>query len=901
MTVAGNSAAPASSAIKGESRLLADYEAVCAQYPECLVLVRLGDFFELFGDEAVRAAPILGVTLTGRNLGKAGRVAMCGIPHHAAATYMRRLLRAGESVVLWDQVETPPDEQRRSGMRREIARILTAGTILEPELIDGDDSESCLAVFVAADLLGFAQLDVSTGQLLLQELPFIAGDPSAAILDECERTGCVELLLPEGVQAPATLRGAPHHLPGALFDPAGALARITAFCGVGTVAGYGIAEVSPAVRAAGAVLAYAERNRITFPEGSLRLEVATAGPALTVDGNALANLEVLQTRNGQGKSLLQLLDVTRTPMGRRLLRVRLAQPSSRLADIRRRLDSVDSLVHNADLREQLRATLAEVPDLERVALRCLRGTATPADLLALARGLSHLPELHRQTDGVGGEVEESLDRCFSDNGFLPAVASRVFSFLVETPPVAFREGGFVARGVDPELDRLFALASGTSDELAALEVAERESTGIKALRVGYNRIAGYYVEVPAAQAPLVPQHYVRKQTLSGAERFSTERLARLEAEIVTARQAMTALELRLLAQLVAEVGMHARALADIASAVALLDVAAALASVSCSNGWVSPLVDDSSALEIVDGRHPLVEASLGSHQFVPNSCFLEGVDRLGGQAGRFPAIGLITGPNMGGKSTYLRQTALIVLLAQVGSHVPAGSARIGVVDRIFTRIGAHDDIAAGKSTFMVEMTETATILHRATPRSLVILDEVGRGTATLDGVAIARAVVETLHDDPRLGCRTLFATHFQELAQLEQELPRLANFQVGVSEEDGKVTFLHRICDGAADRSFGLHVARLAGLPQSVVLRAATLMEEMQYRVLEEGEHAVADSAPAFLGSSAESPPDQLLLAIPPPHPVVDLLLKLDIDSITPLDALNTLANLADLAGRGRS
>jgi len=561
----------------GESRLLAEYQEVCDQYPGCLVLVRLGDFFELFGDQASHAAPILGVTLTGRNLGRAGRVAMCGIPHHAASTYLRRLLRAGESVVLWDQAATPAHEQKRSGMRREVTRVLTAGTILEPELMEGDDSQSCLAVCAGPDLLGFARLDVSTGQLDLRETPVMVGDPSSAIMDECERTGCVELLLPEGVTAPPAFNGTPHELPAALYDIAGAVGRIAEFCAIATLDGYGIKEDSVAVRAAGAVLAYAQRNRISFPGGALRLDVATAGPPLTVDGNALANLEVLQSRSGQGRSLLQLLDMTRTPMGRRLLRARLAQPSSELQDIRMRLASVDSMVQNGTLREQLSATLGEIPDLERIALRCLRGSATPVELLALARGLSQLPEVYRQIDGVGGEVEASLQRIFSTSGFLPAVVDRILAFLVQSPPVNFREGGFVAPGVDPELDRLAAMATGTSDELSALEAGEREKTGIRGLRVGYNRIAGYYLEVPLAQAHLVPDHYVRKQTLSGAERFATDTLSRLESEMLSAREEMVALELRLLAETVREVGGHAEQLAEIAHGVAVLDVAVALA------------------------------------------------------------------------------------------------------------------------------------------------------------------------------------------------------------------------------------------------------------------------------------------------------------------------------------
>jgi DNA mismatch repair protein MutS len=845
----------------GETPILREYRSVKERHPDAIVLARLGDFFELFGEDAERAAPILGVALTGRAFGNAGRLPMCGVPVHATTGYLRRLLAAGLRVVLWDQVEEPSG---RGLVRREVTRVLSAGTVLEDAFLDPVRAVRCVALAPLPGRVGLAALEASTGDLQLCELA--GGLDGSALAEECERLAAAELLLPEGCEAPAELapRAVRSTLPGSLFDPARGAERLREATGTASLRGIGVEGLSAACAAAGAALAYCERSRIVVGDGWLRVRHRVLGEVMRLDPPTRRNLELLGPLGGGGPGLLQLVDRTRTPMGARLLRSRLQEPLLGVEPIRARLDAVACLARDREARHRLGEALGGLRDLERLVGRCVQRLASPRDLAAVRAACEALPRVA----AAAGAGESPLLGAAAAGCAAPAgLAERLAAVLVEDPPAHARDGGSVRPGADAELDGLRSAGEGARGYIAGLEETERRRTGIRSLRVGYNRVFGYYLEVPNAHRDTVPDDYIRKQTLVGAERYITPALKEQETIVLGVRDRALARELEVLEGCTALVGGHAAALLAAAGCVAELDVSRALAEAADELAWTRPLVDESTVLEIEAGRHPLVEHSLPTGAFVANDCVLDG--------GTTPIV-ILTGPNMAGKSTYLRQVALVVLLAQVGCFVPARRARIGVCDRIFTRVGAHDDLAAGLSTFMVEMTETAAILNTATPRSLVILDEIGRGTSTYDGLSIAQAVVEHLHESPQLRCRTLFATHYHELTALAARLPRLRNARVEVVEEGDSVTFLHRIVEGGADRSYGIHVARLAGIPGGVVRRARELLVEL------ESQRPLGPSAP---------PAAQLSLPLPvPPHPVVEELGRLDLEGLTPLAALNKLA-----------
>ncbi|HEX3605505.1 MAG TPA: DNA mismatch repair protein MutS [Candidatus Dormibacteraeota bacterium] len=863
---AGEEAAPAPRSTvtlddAGETPILRQYRAVKACHPDAVVLARLGDFFEMFGEDAERAAPILGVALTGRAFGNAGRLPMCGVPVHALTGYLRRLLDAGVRTVLWDQVEEPTG---RGLVRREVTRVLSAGMVLEDAFLDPARAVRCVALAPLPGRVGIAALEASTGHLQLCELP--GGLDSAALAEECERLAAAELLLPEGLEPPAALapRAARSTLPGSLFDPVRGAERLREATGTASLRGLGVEGQGAAIAAAGAVLAYCERSRVATGGGWLRVRPRALGSVMRLDPPARRNLELLGPLGGGGPGLLQLVDRTRTAMGARLLRARLQEPLLEVEPIRARLDAVAALVTGRASRHRLGEALAGVRDLERLVGRCVQRLASPRDLGGVRAACELLPAARAALPAEPGALLTAAGAgCEAPAG----LAERLAAVLVDDPPAHARDGGAVRPGADAELDSLLAAGEGARTYIAGLEEEERRRTGIRSLRVGYNRVFGYYLEIPNAHRDSVPGDYIRKQTLVGAERYITPALKEQETVVLGVRERAVARELEVLEECTALVAGHAPELLAAAACVAELDVSRALADTADDLGWTRPEVDTSAVLEIDAGRHPLVENSLPAGAFVANDCVLDGATT---------PIVILTGPNMAGKSTYLRQTALITLLAQVGSFVPAGRARVGVCDRIFTRVGAHDDLSAGLSTFMVEMTETAAILNTASPRSLVILDEIGRGTSTYDGLSIAQAVVEHLAEAPQLRCRTLFATHYHELTALAGRLPRVRNARVEVVEEGDSVTFLHRIVEGGADRSYGIHVARLAGVPGGVVARARELLAEME-------------SARPLGPRSA--PSAQLSLPLPvPTHPVVEELGRLDLDGLTPLAALNMLA-----------
>ena len=852
----------------GSTPILMEYRRVKAEHPDAVVLARLGDFYEMFGADAQVAAPILGVALTGRGFGAAGRLPMCGVPHHAAPGYIRRLLDAGHRVALWEQVgEVVPGRL----VRREVTRVLSPGTAADSDYLDEARVARCVALHEAGGVTGVAAFDAAGGEILVAEV--VGGLASAAVREECERLDAAELVIAEGTDLPAALLPGVvrSRVPAAFFDPSRARQRVLAATDTATLDSLGINGLDRALCAAGAVLGYCERARLSLVPGFVHLRRRRDTITMRLDAQTRRNLELVAATNIGGSSLADLLDHTRTPMGARLLRTRLLEPLTEPILIGTRHDAVAVLVDTPRLRETLGEALAAVRDLERLVGRCVQRTATPRELGAVRGALAALPAIQdilaRVTDA---ELSTAAARCVAPD----ELATRLRAMLVDEPPPTAREGGCIRPGADAQLDELVDAGAAARTYIAGLEDAERRRSGIASLRVGYNRVFGYYLEVSNAHREAVPAEYVRKQTLVGAERYITAELKEQETLVLGARERALVREQQLLDGLVSAVAAEAATLLDAAAAVAALDVHRSLACAAVDENWVRPLVDASGVLDVDQGRHPLVEHALGAGRFVPNDARFDVTER----------IVVLTGPNMSGKSTYLRQVALIALLAQVGSFVPASRARIGVCDRIFTRIGAHDDLSAGMSTFMVEMAETAAILRQATTRSLVILDEIGRGTSTYDGLSIAQAVVEHLHESPQLNCRTLFATHYHELTALAERLARVRNARVEVLEEGDSVVFQHRIVAGGADRSYGIHVARLAGVPAGVLARARHLLAEL------ERERPAVSSGPGG--------PDQLDLGIagPAEHPLVTELAQLDIEGLTPIAALNKLAELRERA-----
>ncbi len=800
------------------------------RHPDAILLFRLGDFYEVFYDDAREAAPIMGVTLTSRPM-REGRAPMCGVPHHSWQTYVGRLLRAGRKVVICDQVEEPAGKRV---VRREITRVLTPGTVVDDAYLEPGRSNWLVAAWSRGDQAGLAACDVSTGELMLCQLP------AAGLQAELDRLAPAELLRPPEVEEYR-------------FDPERARRRLADRLGIHYPAAIGAEGAPLALGAAGVIVEYLEENQVRVEPGLFRVHTYAPDETMRLDAASVRNLDL--------PALLALLDRTCTPIGARRLRRWLWAPLRDVEAIELRSAAVAELVDSG--REGLRRALRGVGDLERLVGRASQGLASPRELVALRRALEALPEVRRALEGAGSPRLTQLAAQIRPD---PDLVSELTRALVDDPPAVVREGGAIRAGYDAELDRILEASRSAREWIAGLEPRERERTGIKSLKVGYNRVFGYYIEVSHANRELVPAEYVRKQTLTGAERYLTPELKEKEAIVLNAQQDRVQRELEILRGLQTMVAGAAPGLLACAQAVGELDALACLAEVAADLGWTRPRVAADLRLAVEQGRHPVVEAAVGSGGFVPNDTVLD-PDR--------EQIVILTGPNMAGKSTYLRQVALIVLLAQCGSFVPARSASVGLADRIFTRVGAHDDLAGGMSTFMVEMTETASILNHATRASLVVLDEVGRGTSTYDGLSIAQAVVEHLHNDPRLGCRTLFATHYHELTALADRLPRVRNERMEVVEEGGTIRFLHRVVPGGADRSYGIHVAALAGLPPSVVARAREILAELErQRPLQ---------------------PAELQLGLPlavPDDPIRSELNRIQPDRMSPLEALQVLYEL---------
>ncbi|MFZ1415389.1 MAG: DNA mismatch repair protein MutS [Defluviicoccus sp.] len=870
--------------------MMAQYLAAKAEHPGCLLFYRMGDFYEMFFDDAVTAAQALDITLTKRGRHQGQDIPMCGVPAHSHEAYLQRLIRQGFKVAICEQREDPADARKRPGktlVRREVVRVVTAGTVTEDTLLEARRPNHLAAVAEAGGATGLAWLDVSTGALQTQPLA------TAELPGALSRLEPSELLMPEplaGQPALADWRSCLTPLPASRFDSINARRRLEQLFNVGTLDGFG-AFSRAEIAAAGALVDYVElTQRGRLPRLSPPVRFADAH-LMQIDAATRRNLELTRTQAGSSRgSLLDVIDRTLTGAGSRLLLARLVAPSADPAEIDRRLDAVQFFVEDERARTDLRVLLRRFPDLERVLSRLSLGRGGPRDLAAVRDGLALVPALRSVLAGTGltmppASVAATAARLAEHSGLV----ERLRRALIEEPPALARDGGFIAAGFATALDELRRLRDEGRTLIAQLQARYCAETGLSTLRIRYNNLLGYFIELPARLAEKLPTAphgpFIHRQTMANAMRFGTVELADLESRIARAAEQAVSLELGLFEELVAAVMGEADGIADVARAVAALDVAAGFAELAVVARYVRPAVDDSLAFAIEGGRHPVVEAALQRQEaqpFVSNDCVLEGERRLW----------LLTGPNMAGKSTFLRQNALIAILAQVGSFVPASVARIGIVDRLFSRVGAADDLARGRSTFMVEMVETAAILNQAGPRAFVILDEIGRGTATFDGLSIAWAVIEHLHAVNR--CRGLFATHYHELTALAARLDALACCTMRVKEWAGDVVFLHEVAAGAADRSYGIHVARLAGLPAAVISRAEAVLQSLERNERSSAMGRLADDLPLFAAAAARLPqaPPANEPALPP-H-VVEVLSTVQPDALTPREALEILYRLKE-------
>jgi DNA mismatch repair protein MutS len=869
------------------SPVMAQYHEIKQANPGCLLFFRMGDFFELFFEDAVAASQALDIALTKRGRHEGADIPMCGVPVHTADAYLAKLIRAGFKVAICEQIEDPAEARRRGAkgpVRRAVVRVVTPGTLTEEGLLDARRHNYLAALAEAGGRLGLAWLDLSTGSFALAP----TGEPTLS--GDLARLSPGEILLPERLLTRPALfelfaawKPALTPLADARFDSDGARRRLESFYEVGTLDGFGHFERAE-IAAAGALVDYVrstqqgraphlEPPRRVAPESLMQIDAATR-----------RNLELSASLSGErGGSLLATIDRTVTAAGARLLAEHLAAPLTDPAAIAARLDAVAFFLDRAELAAGLRQRLRHCPDIERALTRLSLGRGGPRDLAALRRSLGETANLRQMLAEPGlVPLPERLAEARRGLGEHAALADRLERALAAELPLFARDGGFIAAGYSEELDEWRNLRDESRRLIAQLQARYAEETAIGALKIRHNNVIGYYLEVSANHAPKLGPEFIHRQTMAGAQRYTTAELADLETRIASAAERALALELRLYEDLVAEVLTRRSEIAAAAAALAALDLAAALAERAAEDGWVRPLVEAGTAFEISGGRHPTVEAALaapgGGGGFVANDCVLK-EDR----------IWLVTGPNMAGKSTFLRQNALIAILAQMGSYVPARAARLGVVDRLFSRVGAADDLARGRSTFMVEMVETAAILNQAGPSAFVILDEIGRGTATFDGLSIAWACLEQLHDVNR--CRGLFATHYHELTALAAKLPALACHTMRVKEWKGDVVFLHEVGLGTADRSYGIHVAKLAGLPRKVTARAEEVLE-----LLEKGEEGgalarLADDLPLFSAARRQrSEP-------PPRESMAEALLRnIRPDELSPREALDLLYRLKALA-----
>jgi DNA mismatch repair protein MutS len=850
-----------------ETPLMQQYRDIKARHPQTILFFRMGDFYEMFEDDAKLAARELGLTLTSRNNGGASEIPLAGVPVKAATEYLRRLIAKGHRVAICEQIEDP--KLAKGVVRRAVVETVTPGTVLTDDWLVRNRNNYIVAVDPRGPAAGLATLDITTGELILEVVP------TADVESALGRYEARELVVPADVPV-TTFVATLTTREGWEFDPELAREDLMRTYGIASLDGLGVgADDGPAIGAAGALLRYARELK---PGGLPHLAhptIVRRGDVLPLDEMTRRNLELVEplrsgeVADGRGTTLLGVIDRTLTPMGGRLLRRWLLAPLVDPAAINARLDAVGVLVGDGRGRERLREALDGVRDLERLAGRASLGRATPREMGALRDSILRLPDVAGALGGFDGrERSVLLETSAHELDLLTDIGEELSRALVEHPPAQLDDGDAIKPGYDPDLDDLKAARDGGKQYIAALQSRERERTGIASLKVGFNKVFGYYIEVTHTHRDRIPADYERRQTLTGAERYVTPDLKEYEAKVLGAEERIAAREAEVVDQLRRRVGAVIARVQATAGLLARLDAWAALADVAERERYVRPDVTSEFTLQLEGSRHPVVERMMPREAFIPNDVTLD-------EAGR---VVLLTGPNMAGKSTLLRQVGLCVVLAQIGSFVPCRRATIGVVDRLFTRVGASDNLVRGQSTFMVEMSETSAILHAATGRSLVLLDEIGRGTSTYDGVAIAWAVTECLHNN--IGCKTIFATHYHELTQLTEELEHVRNFNVAVREVGEEIVFLHRLEPGGADRSYGIHVGRLAGLPAPVVSRAWQVL-----KMLEAGHHVAKQRPPTPLDATQLG-----LFAAPAPDPLLLELDGLDVNTLSPLDALNRLA-----------
>lgn len=868
-----------------DTPMMRQYNEIRALHPDCLLFFRLGDFYEMFGEDAVKAAALLDLTLTTRDKGKdeSERIPMCGVPYHSAESYIAKLIARGVKVAICEQAEDPA--LAKGLVKREISRVITPGTVLESTMMDDSASNYLAAVDTIGGAVGAAFVDITSGEFFVTEIPVRDEQSSLSARGELGRFMPREVLLPEGSapdpDLPSFIRECLHADISEVVPPDDPAALVLSYFGMASLQDAGLADKPTALRALACLLAYVEHLGMGNGPAPL-LSVYDRQSYMELDLTARRNMELTEPLGSarydqSGKrgiprgTLLWVLDETVTSAGARLLRSWLEKPLTVPGEILRRQRAVAEFHGDTILRGNLREALERLPDMERLTARAVYGTAGPRELRALGQAAGRVPAiLHLLKSTKDSLLRELINACDD----LSDVYTKLDAAITDDPPHTARDGGFIRQGYHPEADRLRQLLTDSKTLLAGLETGEREKTGIKSLKVGYNKVFGYYFEVSKSYYGQVPDHYIRKQTLASCERYYTEELKNLEGDILSAGDRLTALEHQLFAELRDFLSGASARIRRTASALSQTDVLAGLAEVAVKYRYCAPEIDHGGDIVIEEGRHPVVERMMEDGLFVPNDTRLSDGE----------PTAIITGPNMAGKSTYMRQVALITLMAQTGSFVPAKRARIGVVDRIFTRVGASDDLAGGRSTFMVEMTEVADILRDATARSLVILDEVGRGTSTFDGMSVARAVLEYIHKHIR--AKTLFATHYHELTDLEHQLPGICNYNVAVKRRGDEIVFLRRIVSGGADDSFGVEVARMAGLPPTVIQRAKAILKDLESAAPapKRAEPSVPDNMQISLGALAG-------------ETLLHELRALDIETLTPLEALNYLFTLRKKAG----
>ena len=855
--------------------MMKQYLAIKEQHADCLLFFRLGDFYEMFNEDAKVASRELDLTLTTRDRNKPEeqRTPMCGVPYHSAESYIARLIAKGYKVAICEQMEDPA--LAKGIVERDIIRIVTPGTVIDSSMLDEGRNNFICAIYMDSLAAGLSFCDMSTGECFATS--FAGSGLTDHLINEVGRFAPREAVLSDGAYSDEALveflrdrlncrceNGGEHRFrPDVAIPVADKQFRKRV----------NVPERNEqeAVMAAGALLSYLYETQKTDLSHLSTLNFYSGGQFMELDLTARRNLELTETLRSKEKkgSLLWVLDKTKTAMGHRLIRTWLERPLLSPVQINRRLGAVQELVEDSIGREEIILCLKEITDLERLIGRIVYGTAGGRDLVALARGLDKLPQLQRLMDECSSALLTALRQELDG---LPDLCQTLFHAIVDDPPFTVRDGGIIRRGWDAEVDRLHDLLENGNQLLAGIEAREKERTGIKNLKVRFNKVFGYYIEVSKSNYDLVPDDYIRKQTLVNCERFITQELKDLEHEILSAQDRVTALEYELFCQLRQQCADRVAEIQRTAGAVAQVDVLASFAAVASANRYCRPEVDLSDKLEITEGRHPVVEQMLKDALFVPNDTVMDGGDNL---------LAIITGPNMAGKSTYMRQVALITLMAQVGSFVPAKAAHVGIVDRVFTRIGASDDLSAGASTFMVEMNEVAELLKNATSKSLLILDEIGRGTSTYDGMAIARAVLEYCADKKRLGCKTLFATHYHELTVLEGQLPGVKNYNIAAKKKKDDIIFLRKIVPGGADQSYGIEVAQLAGVPNRVIDRARDILDELHAQ-------GWVPAVPAAAAPASE----QISLGDMGSAEVAEILRRTSVETLTPIEAMNLLYEL---------